>query len=276
MLGGYDPPRYESERLCAHGGRRHAAPDLARLPQGHAARRQRAVLLNGYGSYGYPATRSRSRRTRVSLLDRGVVFAIAHIRGGGEMGKRWHDEGRMLHKRNTFTDFIAAAEHLIAREYTSRDRLVIEGGSAGGLLMGAVVNMRPDLFRAVVLARAVRGRDQHDARRVAAADRRRVRGVGQPERCRSEYAYMKSLLPVHEPRSEGLSRDAGEDVVQRQPGDVLGARQVRGEAARSRHDAPLLLKTNMAAGHGGASGRYDYLREVALDYAFVLWTLRMA
>ena len=107
------------------------------------------MLLSGYGSYGI-ATNPTFSSNRVSLLDRGVVVAIAHIRGGGEMGKAWHEQGRMMHKKNTFTDFIAAAQGLIAQKYTSSDRLVITGGSAGGLLMGAVVNLRPDLFKAVV------------------------------------------------------------------------------------------------------------------------------
>jgi oligopeptidase B len=107
------------------------------------------MLLGGYGSYGFPLPVTFSS-ARLSLLDRGVVVALAHIRGGGEMGKPWHDDGRMMKKRNTFTDFIAAAEHSSPQSYTSSDRLVIEGGSAGGLLMGAVTNMRPELFKAVV------------------------------------------------------------------------------------------------------------------------------
>ena len=110
---------------------------------------RRRCLLYGYGSYGIsmPVTFSSNR---LSLLDRGVIFAIAHIRGGGELGKPWHDQGRMHQKMNTFTDFIAAAEYLIAEKYTSKENLAIEGGSAGGLLMGAVANMRPDLFRLVI------------------------------------------------------------------------------------------------------------------------------
>ena len=111
---------------------------------------------------------------RLSLLDRGVIFAIAHIRGGGELGKPWHDAGRMHQKMNTFTDFIAAAEYLIAKKYTSTEKLIIEGGSAGGLLMGAVANMRPDLFRAVITPCAVCGCAEHHAGRVAAADGGRV------------------------------------------------------------------------------------------------------
>ena len=150
VLGGYDPSRYRVERVHA------TAADGARIPISLVRRADTPrdgtspLLLAGYGAYGIslPVMFSSSR---LSLLDRGVAFAIAHIRGGGELGKRWHDDGRMLCKRNTFTDFIAAAEFLVKRGDTRPDRLVIEGGSAGGLLVGAVLNMRPDLFRAAVL-----------------------------------------------------------------------------------------------------------------------------
>src|SRR5262245_34124417 len=149
VLGGYDPTQYRSERLHA------SAPDGTRIPISlvyrlPSAASPRPLLLAGYGAYGisYPVTFSSSR---LSLLDRGIVYAVAHVRGGGEMGKAWHESGRMQHKLNTFTDFIAAAQFLIARGYTAPDRLVIEGGSAGGLLIGAVLNMRPDLFGAAVL-----------------------------------------------------------------------------------------------------------------------------
>ena len=150
VLGGYDPARYRAERVHA------TAPDGARIPISLVRRADTPrdgtspLLLTGYGAYGIslPVMFSSSR---LSLLDRGVAFAIAHIRGGGELGKRWHDDGRMLCKRNTFTDFIAAAEFLVKRGDTQPDRLVIEGGSAGGLLVGGVLNMRPDLFRAAVL-----------------------------------------------------------------------------------------------------------------------------
>jgi len=150
VLGGYDPGLYRVERLHA------AAADGALIPISVAfrkdARRDGAgpMLLYGYGSYGYPLPVGFSSM-RLSLLDRGIAFAIAHVRGGGEMGKKWHDEGRMMAKSNTFSDFIAAAEFLVARGYTSNDRLIIEGGSAGGLLIGAVLNMRPDLCKAAVM-----------------------------------------------------------------------------------------------------------------------------
>ncbi|HXT77593.1 MAG TPA: S9 family peptidase, partial [Candidatus Eisenbacteria bacterium] len=149
VLGGYDPSQYVSERLHA------TASDGTRIPISLVTRRNTPrdgsapLLLYGYGSYSISIPVN-FNSNRLSLLDRGVTFVIAHIRGGGELGKPWHDAGRMRNKRNTFTDFIAAAENLIAQRYTSPDRLIIEGGSAGGLLMGAVANMRPDLFRIVI------------------------------------------------------------------------------------------------------------------------------
>ena len=149
VLGGYDPEDYEQFREWA------VADDGTRVPISIVARKgvprngTAPLLLYGYGSYGIPIDAAFSQ-SRVSLLDRGVVFAIAHIRGGGDLGRSWYEAGKMAKKQTTFDDFIACAETLVAEKYTSKDRLVIEGGSAGGLLMGAVVNMRPDLFRAVV------------------------------------------------------------------------------------------------------------------------------
>src|SRR5258707_1185203 len=149
ILGGYDATLYTSQRL------RSVAPDGTRIPLSIVYRKDTPrdgaapLLLYGYGSYGISMPVNFSSN-RLSLLDRGVIYAVAHIRGGGELGKPWHDAGRLHQKRNTFTDFIAAAEHLIAQCYTAPEKLVIEGGSAGGRLMGAVTNMRPDLFRMVI------------------------------------------------------------------------------------------------------------------------------
>src|SRR5258706_14253705 len=149
VLGGYDPSQYVSERLLAR------APDGTTIPLSVVYHRNTPrdasapLLLYGYGSYGISVPVSFSSN-RLSLLDRGVIYAIAHVRGGGELGKPWHDAGRMHKKRNTFTDFVASAERLIAQRYATPEKLVIEGGSAGGLLMGAVANMRPDLFRMVI------------------------------------------------------------------------------------------------------------------------------
>src|SRR6266852_4570866 len=149
VLGGYDPTQYASERLLAR------APDGTTIPLSVVYRRDTPrdgtapLLLYGYGSYGISVPVNFSSN-RLSLLDRGAIYAVAHIRGGGELGKPWHDAGRMKNKSNTFTDFIAAAEHLIAQRYTTPERIVIQGGSAGGLLMGTVTNLRPDLFRIVI------------------------------------------------------------------------------------------------------------------------------
>ena len=241
--------RYRSERIHA------TAADGTRVPislvyrAGHAARRLEPAAAHRLRRLRLSRTRSTFSSNRLSLLDRGVVFAIAHIRGGGELGKRWHDDGphaeqaehvHRLHRRRRVPDR--------ASGYTAADRLVIEGGSAGGLLMGAVLNLRPDLFKAVVLPGAVRGRDQHHARRVAAAHRRASSRSGAIPKIREQYEYMKSLLPLHQPRPRGRTRRMlVQDLAQRQPGDVLGAGQVRGAGcARSKTDAnPLLFKINM-------------------------------
>ncbi|MCU1242817.1 MAG: Oligopeptidase [Candidatus Acidoferrum typicum] len=272
VLGGYDPSQYVSERLHA------AAPDGTRIPLSVVYRRDTPrdtsapLLLYGYGSYGIsvPVTFSSNR---LSLLDRGVIYAIAHVRGGGELGKPWHDAGRMHKKRTTFTDFIASAERLIALRYTSSSRLIIEGGSAGGLLMGTVANMRPDLFRIVISH--VPFVDVINTM----LDASLPLTVGEYEewgnpQIADDYDYMKSYDPY-----SNLERKAYPTMLVK---TSLNDSQVMywepaKYAAKLRTlktDAnPLLLKINMGAGHGGASGRYDYLREIALDYAFLLTQL---
>jgi oligopeptidase B len=269
VLGGYDRTQYVSERLEA------IAPDGVKVPISIVYRRglprdgRAPVYLVGYGSYGYPLPVGFSSN-RLSLLDRGMAVAIAHVRGGGEMGKAWHDDGRMLRKVNTFTDFISAAEHLMAERYTSADRLVIEGGSAGGLLMGAVVNLRPDLFSVVVSKVPfvdVLNSMLDDTLPLTVGE---YEEWGNPNR-KEEYDYMKAYCPYTNlaPRAYPtmLVKTSFHDsqVMYWEPAKyVARLRTLKTDAN------PLLLKTNMAAGHGGASGRYDYLREVAFDYAFVL------
>jgi oligopeptidase B len=269
VLGGYDPSRYASERLFA------TAPDGVRIPLSVVYRKGlvrdgRAPLhLYGYGAYGLSIPVAFSSN-RLSLLDRGFTYVIAHIRGGGELGKTWHDAGRMMNKRNTFTDFIACAEHLIAEKWTSAERLVIEGGSAGGLLTGVVVNERPELFRAVVSK--VPFVDVINSM----LDESLPLTVGEFEewgnpRKKDEYEYMKSYCPytnLHAgPYPAMLVKTSFHDsqVMYWEP-----AKYVAKLRTLKTDDAALLLKTNMAAGHGGASGRYDALREAALDYAFIL------
>jgi oligopeptidase B len=269
VLGGYDVARYVSERLHA------AAPDGTRIPLSIVYQRDTPrdgsapLLLYGYGSYGISVPVNFSSN-RLSLLDRGVTYAVAHIRGGGEIGKPWHDAGRMKQKLNTFTDFIAAAEHLIAQRYTEPQKLVIEGGSAGGLLMGAVTNMRPDLFRIVI---------SHvpfvDVLNTM-LDASLPLTVGEYEewgnpQVAADYFYMKSYCPytnLERKDYPALLLKTGlndSQVMYWEP-----AKYVAKLRTLKTDSNALLLKTNMGAGHGGASGRYDYLREIALDYAFLL------
>ncbi|MGB6599116.1 MAG: S9 family peptidase [Candidatus Acidiferrum sp.] len=269
VLGGYDAARYVTERLYA------TAADGARVPVSLVRRRDTPLdssaplLLYGYGSYGYSVSVTFSSN-RVSLLDRGVICAVAHIRGGGELGKPWHDAGRLRQKRHTFTDFIDAAEHLIAERYTTARNLVIEGGSAGGLLMGAVTNMRPELFRMVI---------SHvpfvDVLNTM-LDASLPLTIGEYEewgdpRIAEDYFYMKGYCPYTNLAAKvypamlvktGLNDS---QVMYWEP-----AKYVAKLRTLKTDSNLLLLKTNMGAGHGGASGRYDYLREIALDYAFLL------
>ncbi len=269
VLGGYDSSQYQSERLWA------TASDGTRVPISIVYRKglrrdgSAPLLLYGYGSYGI-STSATFSSNGLSLLDRGVTFAIAHIRGGGELGKPWHDQGRMMHKRNTFTDFIASAEFLIAQKFTAKDRLAIMGGSAGGLLMGAVTNMRPDLFKAVVsLVPFV------DVLNTM-ADSSLPLTVAEFEEWgnsanKAEYDYMKTYCPYtnleKKPYPAILVRTSLNDsqVMYWEP-----AKYVAKLRSLKTDSNPLLFKTNMAAGHGGSSGRYDYLREVAFDYSFLL------
>ncbi|MBI2206501.1 MAG: S9 family peptidase [Candidatus Rokubacteria bacterium] len=272
VLGGYDRTRYRTERVHA------LAPDGQRVPISLVTRAETPrdgsspMLLAGYGAYGlpYPVTFSSNR---LSLLDRGVTIAIAHIRGGGELGKRWHDDGRMLKKRNTFTDFIAAAEFLVAQGYTSSDRLVIEGGSAGGLLIGAVLNMRPRVAHAAVLR--VPFVDVVNTM----FDESLPLTVGEFEewgnpKDRAYYDYIKTYCPytnlVRQEYPSILVRTGLNDsqVMYWEP-----AKWVAKLRTLKTDDRPLLFKIDMASGHGGPSGRYDYLREIAFDYAFILWQL---
>jgi oligopeptidase B len=275
VLGGYDPARYRVERVHA------TAADGARIPISLVRRADTPrdgtspLLLAGYGAYGIslPVMFSSSR---LSLLDRGVAFAIAHIRGGGELGKRWHDDGRMLCKRNTFTDFIAAAEFLVKRGDTRPDRLVIEGGSAGGLLVGAVLNIRPDLFRAAVLR--VPFVDVINTM----LDETLPLTVGEFEewgnpKILEQYEYIKSYCPYTNLAPKDypaiLVRTSLNDsqVMYWEPAKYVAKLRTLKTDAR-----PLLFKINLDAGHGGASGRYDHLREIAFDYTFILTQLGLA
>jgi len=269
VVGGYDPTRYATERSWAR------AADGTLIPLSIVYRKplvrdgRRPLLLYAYGSYG-SSTDPNFSSNNLSLLDRGVVYAIAHIRGGQEMGRHWYDQGKLLNKKNTFTDFIAAAEHLIGEKYTSRERLAIRGGSAGGLLMGAVVNMRPDLFRAVVAD--VPFVDVINTMLDASIPLTAGEWLqwGNPSQA-EYYGYMKSYSPydnVERKAYPAMLVTAGLNdprVAYWEP-----AKWVAKLRAHKTDSNPLLLRTNMGAGHGGASGRYDALRETAFRYAFIL------
>ncbi len=267
VVGGYDPAAFVSERWLV------TAADGAQVPVSLVRRRDVATdgtapcLLQGYGAYGYPYPVGFSSN-RLSLLERGVVIAIAHIRGGGDLGTPWHDAGRMAHKMNTFTDFIACVEALIARGVCAGDRLVIEGGSAGGLLM--VTNLRPELFAGVVSQVPFVDVLNTMSDPTLPLTIGEYEEWGNPE-VAEEFAWMRAYCPYTNLRSTDylpmLVRTSLHDsqVMYWEP-----AKYVARLRALRTNDAPLLLLTNMGAGHGGASGRYDRLREIAADYAWML------
>jgi oligopeptidase B len=273
--GGFNKANYKSERVFA------TAKDGTKIPLSIVYRAgtkldgSAPALLYGYGSYGYSIAPTFSSN-RLSLLDRGVVFVIAHIRGGGELGEEWREAGRMMKKMNTFTDFIASAEHLVNNKYTSKDRLVIQGGSAGGLLMGAVSNMRPDLFKAVVSQ--VPFVDVLNTMLDASLPLTTSEYIewGNPND-KAAYDYMKQYSPY-----DNIGRkDYPATLVKVSLNDSQvpyweGAKLVARMRTLKTDNNALLLKANMGAGHGGSSGRYDYLREVAYDYAFMLWQMGIA
>ena len=268
VLGGYDPSLYQSERIFATASDGTKVPVSMVYKKGMVRDGRNPVFLYGYGSYG-SSTEPSFSSNRLSLLDRGFIFAIAHIRGGQEMGRYWYDQGKLLHKKNTFTDFIACADHLVAEEYTSSDGLVIYGGSAGGLLMGAVTNMRPELFR-VVIAK-VPFVDVINTMLDASIPLTTIEYEewGNPND-KEFFDYMLSYSPYDNTEAKDypnilITAGLNDPRVQYWEPAKWTARL----RALKTDKNLLLLKTNMGAGHGGASGRYDYLKEIAFEYAFV-------
>jgi oligopeptidase B len=276
---GYDPSLYRCERLFA------TASDGAQVPislvyrvgadvKTHkSASLPAPLLLVGYGAYGF-SFEADFDAVRLSLLERGFVFAIAHVRGGSELGRDWYDHGRLLHKMNTFTDFIACAEHLIAQGYTTPAQLAIMGGSAGGLLVSAVLNLRPDLIRAalamVPYTNVITAMLMPDLP-LTVIEYEQWGNPSDPQ----AFEYMLSYSPYEHVEAKAypaiLSR-AGLNDLQVPYWDP--AKWVAKLRALKTDTTPLLLVTNMAAGHSGSSGRYDHLREDALNYAFLLMTIR--
>ncbi len=272
---GYDPSLYRSERLAA------TAPDGAQVPLSLVYRPDKLsgagapLLLEGYGSYGYSFDPDFDFR-RISLLDRGFICAIAHVRGGSELGRDWYEAGRLMYKKNTFTDFIACAEHLVAQGYTTPSRLAIHGGSAGGLLVSAVLNMRPDLFGAAL------ARVPFTNVITAMLDPNLPLTVieyeqwGNPNDAQA-FEYMLSYSPYENVTGQAYPAilvRAGLNDLQVPYWDP--AKWVAKLRAHKTDTRPLLLLTNMAAGHGGSSGRFDHLREDAQNYAFLVTTVGSA
>ncbi len=266
--GGFDRSLYASERVHA------TASDGTRIPVSLVYRRdtrqpgKNPLYVYGYGSYGYSLPMG-FNSNRLSLLDRGIVMAYAHIRGGGDLGKPWHDAGKMLLKRNTFTDFIAAVEHLAAAGYGDPKRIAAEGGSAGGLLMGAVVNMRPDLFRAIISHVPfvdVMNTMLDASLPLTVPEYEEWGNPNQEEyfKYMLSYSPYDNLKPVSYPAMLVKTSLHDSQVMYWEP-----AKYVARLRTLKTDDRPLLLVTNMKAGHGGASGRYDYLKEIAFDYAFL-------
>jgi oligopeptidase B len=275
VLGTYDPRRFRCERLAATAQDGTEIPVSLVMPADTPLDGTAPLHLLGYGAYGLPLPVGFSS-ARLSLLERGVVCALAHVRGGGDLGKPWHDAGRMRSKRNSFDDFISVAEHLIRLGYTRPERLAIEGRSAGGLLIAAVVNQRPDLFRAALMGVPfvdVVNTMLDESLPLTVGE---FEEWGNPKR-KDEYDILRSYSPYDNlaprPYPAILIKTALHDsqVMYWEPAKYV-ARLRTLKTDRN----PLLLKTNLTAGHGGASGRYDHLRELAFDYAFVLSLLDAA
>ena len=270
VLDGYDPKQYSSERLWVRARDGSRVPVSIVYKKGFNRDGQGPLLLYGYGSYGIgtPATFS---IPRLSLLDRGMAYAIAHTRGGDEMGWQWRLDGMLMKKKNTFNDFVDTAEYLIQQKWTSKDRLVIEGGSAGGLLMGAVVNLRPDLFRAVHLA--VPFVDVMNTMMDATLPLTVGEYLewGNPNE-KPAYDYMKTYSPYDNlekrayPAMLVTTSFNDSQVMYWEP-----AKYVARLRTLKTDSSPLFLKIKMdPAGHGGASGRYDRLHDQAFEYTWML------
>jgi oligopeptidase B len=275
VLGGFRSEDYESAMVMA------PAQDGTKIPVSLVWRKSlrgegpRPLLLYGYGSYGYPLDVGFSS-ARLSLLDRGVIYAVAHVRGGGERGRLWYDEGKLKKKMNTFTDFIAVAAHLVAKGWTASDRLVIQGGSAGGLLMGAVSNLRPDLFKAVVSE--VPFVDVVSTMLDASLPLTTLEYIewGDPNK-EADYRTIRKYSPY-----DNLARKAYPAMlVEASLNDSQvpyweAAKYVARLRELKTDSNVVLLKTILEAGHGGASGRYDALKDTAFTYSYVLDQLGLA
>lgn len=270
VIGGYDPKDYVTERLFAKAKDGTQVPISIVYKKGFEKDGKHPLLLYGYGSYGN-SIEAAFNSNRISLLNRGFAYAIAHIRGGQEMGRYWYEDGKMFRKKNTFTDFIDCAEYLIQQKFTSKEHLYAMGGSAGGLLMGAVVNMRPDLWHGVVAAVpfvdvVTTMLDESIPLTTGEFDE-----WGNPKN-KDSYEYMKSYSPYDNVEKKAypnmlVTTGLHDSQVQYfEPAKwVARLRELKTD------NNLLLMETNMEAGHGGASGRFKALKDVALQYGFLLY-----
>ena len=268
VVGGYNPEEYVTERLNATVRDGVKVPISIVYKKGTPKSNETPLLLYAYGSYGNSMDAAFSS-TRLSLLNRGFIYALAHIRGGQEMGRQWYEDGKMFKKKNTFNDFIDCAEHLVHEQYTSPAHLFAEGGSAGGLLMGAISNLRPDLWRGIIA----------DVPFVDVVTTMLDESIplttnefdewGNPKN-KDSYDYMKSYSPYDNVEKKAypnmlITTGLHDSQVQY----FEPAKWVARLRTHKTDQNVILLKTNMEAGHGGASGRFDYLKEIALQFAFM-------
>ena len=268
VVGGYNPADYETERLYATTTDGTKIPISLVYKKGFKKDGNSPLLLYAYGSYGHSMDAA-FNSSRLSLLNRGFAFAIAHIRGGQEMGRYWYEEGKMMKKKNTFTDFIDAAKFLIKEKYTSRKHLYAQGGSAGGLLMGAVVNMAPDLWNGIIAQVPFVDVVNTMLDESIPLTTNEFDEWGNPQN-EEAYLYMKSYSPY-----ENIERKKYPNILittglhDSQVQHFEPAKWIAKLRAMKTDNNILLLHTNMEFGHGGASGRFDYLKEVALNDAFL-------
>jgi oligopeptidase B len=272
VLGGFNSEDYETERTFVTAKDGELIPISLVYRKGVKKDGNNPCLLFGYGSYGYSLDPT-FNSNRISLLDRGFIFALAHIRGGQEMGREWYEDGKYLNKKNTFTDFIACGRHLIAEKFTSKRNLAIIGGSAGGLLIGAVLNLAPDLCHAAVAVVpfvdvVTTMLDESIPLTVAEFEE-----WGNPKD-REYYDYMLSYSPYDNVEAKDypnllITAGLNDPRVQYwEPAKWLAKLRVN-KTDQNR----LIMKTNMGAGHQGASGRYEYLKETAFEFAFIIDTI---
>jgi oligopeptidase B len=275
VLGGFERDQYAEEQIYARADDGVEIPISLFYRKGFQRNGSAPIILTGYGAYGL-SEESEFSSARLSLVDRGFVFAIAHIRGGGELGRTWYEDGKLLKKKNTFSDFIRCAEYLLEQKYGSPQSLAIDGGSAGGLLMGSVMNMRPDLFKTVIAAVPfvdVLNTMSDPSLPLTVTE---YEEWGNPAN-RDYYNYIRSYSPydnVEDRPYPNLLVTAGLNdprVSYWEP-----AKWVAKQRTLKNQNRLLLLHTNMGAGHLGESGRFDRLKEYALECAFVLQTFGMA